>query len=96
MQLTIRTKDDFYIDLDVNIANRTVVFMSPIPNISTKQLMKLADDFHWTLILPITGEKIIPDDLKPSDKEIETYYTVTTTEALANILSVCNLIVSEN
>lgn len=96
MQLTIRTKDDFYIDLNIDIANRIIVFMSPIPNISTKQLMKLADDFHWTLILPITGEKIIPDFNKPSDKEIDGDYTVTTTDALANILSVCNLIVSEN
>lgn len=96
MQLTVRTEDDFYIDLNIDIVNRTVVFTSPIPNISTEDLMKLADDFHWTLILPITGEKIIPDDLKPSDKEIEDYYTITTIDALATILSVCNIIISEN
>ena len=96
MQITIRTKDDFYIDLNIDIANRIAVFMSPIPNISTKQLMKLADDFHWTLILPITGEEIIPEVSKPSDKEIDDYYTITTIDALSNILSVSNLIVSEN
>ena len=96
MQLTIRTKDGFYIDLNIDIANRIVVFMSPIPNISTKQLMKLADDFHWTLILPITGEKIVPDFNKPSDKEVDDYYTITTMDALANLLSVSNLIVSEH
>lgn len=96
MQLTIRTKDEFYIDLNIDIANRTVVFTSPIPNISTKQLMKLADDFHWTLVLPITGEEIIPDSSKPSDKEIEDYYTITTIDALAAIFQVFNLIVSEN
>lgn len=96
MQLTIRTKDDFYIDLNIDIANRTLVFTSPIPNISTKQLMKLADDFHWTLILPITGEKIIPDDLELSDKEIDDCYTITTVDALASLLIVSNLIVSEH
>ena len=96
MQLTIRTKNDFYIDLNIDIANRIAVFMSPIPNISTKQLMKLADDFHWTLILPITGEKIIPDNLKPSDEEIDDCYNITTVDALASLLIVSNLIVSEH
>lgn len=96
MQITIRTTEDFYIDLNIDISSRTIVFMSPIPNISTKQLMKLADDFHWTLILPIIGEKITPDYEKPSNKEIEDYYTVTSIDALANILSVLNLIISEH
>lgn len=96
MQLTIRTKDDFYIDLNIDIANRTAVFMSPIPNISAKQLMRLADDFHWTLILPITGEEIIPDNLKLSDEEIDDCYNITTVDALASLLIVSNLIVSEH
>lgn len=96
MQLTIRTKNDFYIDLNIDITNRHVIFMSPIPNISTKQLMKLADDFHWTLILPITGEEIIPDNLKLSDKEIDDCYNITTVDALSSLLIVSNLIVSEH
>ena len=96
MQLTIRTKDDFYIDLNIDIANRIIVFISPIPNISTKQLMKLADDFHWTLILPITGEQIIPEVSKLSDKEIDDCYNITTVDALASLLIVSNLIVSEH
>ena len=61
MILTLRLKNDRYIDILYESDKRELTFLSPIPELNLKDLCKLADDTCTTINLPITEERIIPD-----------------------------------
>lgn len=94
MDLTLRTSGDNYIDVTLDVSKRELIFMSPIPGISMKSLMNLCDLYHYTIILPITGTKIIPDK-NLSTKDISDNYSKPTEDTISLLLNIANSIVSE-
>lgn len=94
MRLTLRTENDNYIDVDIDISERTITFLSPIPNLTEEELFNLADDFHVTVILPISGEQVVPETSSISPEDIENKYTLSTYEVLTLLLSLINCAVT--
>lgn len=64
ISVTLRLKNDRYIDIELYPQERMLKFISPIPDISEKDLYTLSDKFSYKFLLPITGEAIIPDNPK--------------------------------
>lgn len=95
MRLTLRLSNDNYIDVGLDIAKRQLILLSPVPEITESQLLQLSDDYHFEIILPLTGTLIEPDTANLSEDEIKNY-TVDTDEALAAVLTFANLLISEN
>ena len=94
MDITLRTSGDNYIDVTLDVSKRELIFMSPIPGISMKSLKDLCDFYHYTIVLPITGIKIVPDrDL--SFKDIDDNYSQSTEDTISLLLNVANSIISE-
>lgn len=96
MRLTLRVENDNYIEVNINLKERTVEFISPIPDLTEKQLFRLCDKFHFRMLLPITEEQITPDDNRLTIEEIKERYTRSTYDVLFNLLAVCNFIISEH
>lgn len=94
MDITLRTSGDNYIDVTLDVSKRELIFMSPIPGISMKSLKDLCDFYRYTIILPITGLKIIPDKTL-STKDISDNYSKTTEDTISLLLNVANSIISE-
>ena len=94
MRLTLRTTFDNYIDVDLDIYNRTITFISPIPGIDTEDLMNMADKFKFKMILPISGEQIVPELQTITIEEIKQNYTLDTEAVLTLLLSLANCTIS--
>lgn len=60
--LTLKVDDDKYIDLEVDLEKRELIFYSPIPYLTREDLFKIVDTFKFKVVLPITEEIIEPDE----------------------------------
>lgn len=94
MQLTLRLQHDNYLDVMIDVGKRTITFLSPIPDLTQEQIMELCDKFHIKLILPISGEEVVPDVLKLSNEDIVRYYTQNTYDILHLLFSLVNCSIS--
>lgn len=87
MRITVRTDCDRYVDVAVNPMKKEIIFLDPIPNTTTEELMDLVDQSGYSLILPITSEVIKPDkenkDKIVKRSLIETLYFLT---ALSDVI----------
>ena len=95
MRLTLRLQNDNYLDVNVNIEKRELTLLSPAPDITLEQLMKLSDELHYKINLYITDETITPDIDNLSFEETEKYYQSDTETALTLLLGFCNCVISE-
>ena len=94
MKLTIRLKDDRYIDVELNPTSRELTILSPIPDIKKETLYTLSKEFRYTINLPITKLIIIPKDKTP-DYSYEISEDLDTLNILSLILLFSNYIVLE-
>ena len=94
MKLTIRLKDERYIDVELDTINRELTILSPIPDIEKETLYTLSKEFRYTINLPITKLIIIPKDKTP-DYEYEISEDLDTLDILSLILLFSNYIVLE-
>lgn len=62
MRFTIRLKDDDYVDLEFDYRRGELCIHSPLPNITRKQLTKLASTLGWKIHLKITDEIYLPSN----------------------------------
>lgn len=60
MRFTIRLKDDDYVDLEFDYRRGELYIHSPLPNLTRKQLTKLATTLGWKIHLKITDEIYLP------------------------------------
>lgn len=81
ISVTLRLKNDRYIDIELYPQERMLKFISPIPDISEKDLYTLSDKFSYKFLLPITGEAIIPDNSK-----VDSHYKFKDNKALLHYL----------
>lgn len=72
MLLTLRLKDDRYVDILYEPAQRELSFLSPIPELELKDLCKLSDETCTIINLPITEERIIPETKVPDHTSVQT------------------------
>lgn len=96
MQLTMRLDNDNYLDVHIDFETRELTLLSPIPDITLNELMKIADEMHYKINLLITEEQIQPESIYVPPEEIEKYYTYNTKDALALLLGFCNTVISEH
>lgn len=64
MRFTIRLENDNYLDLEFRLDTGTLYIHSPIPEITSKQLYKLASILGYKIHLVITGDVILPRNYK--------------------------------
>lgn len=95
MRFTVRLKNDHYVDMDIDVSNRILTLISPIPNISEEDLLELSDTYHYHIRLPITEEIINPDTDQLNEEETKKF-TPNTTSAVAAVLTFANIIIAEN
>lgn len=86
MRITVRTDEDRYVELILDPHSKEIIFLDPIPNTTTEELMDLVDTSGHSIVLPITSEVIKPD--KQNNKIvhrslIETLYFLT---ALSDVI----------
>lgn len=92
MRITVRTDDDDrYVDIVVNPMKKEIVFLDPIPNTTTEELMDLVDQSGYSLVLPITSEVIKPD--KENNSKIVQRSLI---ETLYFLTALSDVIVAEN
>jgi hypothetical protein len=90
MRLTLRLENDRYLDIILDTRNHEITILSPIPDTDLKVLSELVAQYHLTINLPITQERIhLQEELEP----IETSGSVIDVLDIVCILS--TLIVSE-
>lgn len=90
MRLTLRLENDRYLDIILDTRNHEITILSPIPDTDLKALSKLVAQYHLTINLPITQQRIhLQEELEP----IETSGSVIDVLDIVCILS--TLIVSE-
>lgn len=89
MKCTLRLKDDRYIDVEIDRDTKTLIFYSPIPEITKDDLIQISDNFGYTLILTITQEVIQPS-IEPN---FEQDYTLI--EALSLLIYINEMIITE-
>ena len=89
MRLTLRVKENNYIDIDIDFNNRYLVFLSGVPDTELEDLMQLADDFNFKILFPITDEQITPDKDNPIINEVSVI------EALQMLLALSTIVVTE-
>lgn len=94
MRLNIRLNDDRYLDFTINVADRIIEFISPVPEITKEELQAIADEYSYTLHLSITDETIKPKDKIPN-YEYELLEGFTTCDKLSVILSIINYVITE-
>lgn len=91
MRITVRTDCDRYVDVVVNPMKKEIVFLDPIPNTTTEELMDLVDQSGYSLVLPITSEVIKPD--KENNSKIVQRSLI---ETLYFLTALSDVIVAEN
>ena len=89
MKCTLRLKDDRYIDIEIDRDTKTLIFYSPIPEITRDDLTQLSDESGYTIILTITREVIQPS-IEPN---FEQDYTLM--EALSLLIYINETIITE-
>ena len=94
MRLTIRLKNERYLDIDLDISNRVCTILSPIPDIERETLYTLSKEFRYTINLPITQTTIIPEDKTP-DYEYELSEDLDTLDIISLVFLFSNYIVTE-
>lgn len=96
MRITTRLSNERYLDLDIDVANRICNVVSALPEITKAELQALADEYQYTIKLPISDEEIKPDksneSLKINLAEINNW---TTFDLLTMILFTTNFIITE-
>ena len=58
MRLTLRLENDRYLDIILDTRNHEITILSPIPDTDLKALSELVAQYHLTINLPITQERI--------------------------------------
>lgn len=90
MRLTLRLENDRYLDIILDTRNHEITILSPIPDTDLKALSELVAQYHLTINLPITQQRIhLQEEFEP----IETSGSVIDVLDIVCILS--TLIVSE-
>lgn len=90
MRLTLRLENDRYLDIILDTRNHEITILSPIPDTDLKALSELVAQYHLTINLPITQERIpLQEELEP----IETSGSVI--DVLSRVCILSTLIVSE-
>ena len=89
MKCTLRLKNDRYIDVEIDRDTRTLIFYSPIPELTRDDLIQLSNESNYTIILTITQEVIQPSNLG----EIEQDFTLIEILSLLTIIN--DLIITE-
>lgn len=64
MRFTVRLENDNYLDLEFRLDTETLYIHSPIPEISDKEIHKLATVLGYKIHLVITNEVILPRNYK--------------------------------
>ena len=85
MRLTVRLEQNNYLDLEVDLNNREITFLSGIPNTELDDLMQLADEYNFTFNLPITDNIIEPDNKEKIFTEASVVDVLTLLMTLATV-----------
>ena len=64
MRFTDRLENDNYLDLEFDLKSGTLYIHSPIPELSNKEIYKLATVLGYKIHLTITNEVILPRNYK--------------------------------
>lgn len=64
MRFTVRLENDNYLDLEFDLKSGTLYIHSPIPEVSNKEICKLATVLGYKIHLTITNEIILPRNYK--------------------------------
>lgn len=94
MRLNIRLDNDRYLDFKIDVADRIIQFISPVPEITREELQAIADEYSYTIYLNITNEIVKPKN-KILDYEFELLENFSTCDKLSVILSIVNYITTE-
>lgn len=94
MRFTVRLDNDRYLDLKLDVSNRKLYILSPIPDIDLSTLMKISDDMRYRLILPITGNVIEPDKKEFTPEENENSFMLSADSAIMSVLLLANTIIT--
>ena len=93
MIFTIRLQNDRNVEFQLDTTQRILYIIDPIPDISIEQLYKLADEFKYSIGLPLIDTLIHPDkDI--SMEELTEDYTADTTGAISCILAFANMMIT--
>lgn len=95
MIFTIRLQEERLLEFELNITERTLYIIDPIPNITIEELCTLADKFHYSIELPLISTVIHPDDKITTD-ELNEDYTTDSIGAISHILAFANMMISGN
>lgn len=93
MIFTIRLNNDRNVEFVLKPDERTLYIIDPIPGITKEQLIKLSDDFHYSIGLPIIETMINPDN-EITIEELEQDYTSDSETAIKCILAFANMMIT--
>lgn len=93
MFFTIRLDNDRNVQFILKPNERTLYIIDPIPGITKEKLMKLSDDFHYSIGLPII-ETLINPDTEITTEELEQDYTSDSETAIKCILAFANMMIT--
>lgn len=93
MIFTVRLQDERNVEFQLDTSERILYIIDPIPDITAEQLSSLADEFHYSIGLPLI-DTIIHPDTKISTDELDEDYTTDSLGAISCILAFANMMIT--
>lgn len=95
MKIGIRLDCDRYILIDINVSERILTFLDAVPNCERTELQDLADEYCYTITLPLTNEVITPKERIPNynAEALEDYSTL---DKLTLLVAISDYFVTED